>query len=243
MQTPRLVQANQWVRVCKGLYKGDIGFVVSVAYWGADVLLVPRLHKQATGTVEHAPPAKRKRSTIPPEPALLDPDVLENVFNIVTDPYKEMEVHYTLRGLKFEYGLLRKAFDFHSIAIGVSTIPSRHFNMFQLSYHPIVNKSRFPRPLEWIFEEDERVVILSSGKKGVVMVIAPFHIEVELEEGETWPFPWNDVRKVVEVGDFITVTSGMHRGVSGFVDTISDPNVNFYEEQDKSAGMEERFQV
>ena len=44
MRTPsEIVEPKQWVRVCKGMYKGDIGFVISMESWGAEVLLIPHL--------------------------------------------------------------------------------------------------------------------------------------------------------------------------------------------------------
>ena len=44
MATPsEIVKLKQWVRVCKGLYKGDIGFVINVESWGVEVLLIPCL--------------------------------------------------------------------------------------------------------------------------------------------------------------------------------------------------------
>ena len=38
-----VVKAGQWIRVCNGAYKGDIGFVMEVETWGVRVLVVPRL--------------------------------------------------------------------------------------------------------------------------------------------------------------------------------------------------------
>jgi hypothetical protein len=37
------VKADQWIRVLKGFYKGDLGFVMGVEAWGARVVVVPRL--------------------------------------------------------------------------------------------------------------------------------------------------------------------------------------------------------
>ena len=59
MQDPTtVVKANQWIRVRKGVYKGDIGFVTHVEGWGAQVLVVPRLKTptpiaSGSGTQQH----------------------------------------------------------------------------------------------------------------------------------------------------------------------------------------------
>ena len=34
---------GQWVRVTRGVYKGDIGLIDSIHDWGAEVLLIPRI--------------------------------------------------------------------------------------------------------------------------------------------------------------------------------------------------------
>jgi hypothetical protein len=44
MQDPiSVANAGQWIRVRKGVYKGDLGFVTRVEAWGTEVLVVPRL--------------------------------------------------------------------------------------------------------------------------------------------------------------------------------------------------------
>ena len=40
-----VVKAGQWIRVCNGAYKGDIGFVMEVETWGVWVLVVPCLKR------------------------------------------------------------------------------------------------------------------------------------------------------------------------------------------------------
>jgi len=58
MRTPsEIVEPKQWVRVCKGMYKGDIGFVISMESWGAEVLLIPHLQSD---DVALAPSSKQK---------------------------------------------------------------------------------------------------------------------------------------------------------------------------------------
>jgi hypothetical protein len=39
-----LLTEGKWIRVLKGKYYGDVGLVVAVRSWGAEVLLVPRLN-------------------------------------------------------------------------------------------------------------------------------------------------------------------------------------------------------
>ena len=40
-----VVKAGQWIWVCNGTYKGDVGFVMEVETWGVQVLVIPRLKR------------------------------------------------------------------------------------------------------------------------------------------------------------------------------------------------------
>ncbi len=161
------------------------------------------------------------------------------VYNI--KPAEEEQGDYvTLRGLKFEYGLLRKSLDFLSIKLDVLTMPSHNFRLFQLCSHPALNGCRFVQPQEWIFEEGKKVVVCSSGQKGYVMAIATDYLEVDFRgENGAWRCPWNDVQKAIEVEDFVVVTSGLHHRQTGFVDVVQAPDdlVNLVEKQVASSGM------
>jgi hypothetical protein len=234
MTTPSvIVKLKEWVRVCRGTYRGDIGFVISVEAWGVEVLLIPRLQLD---NVELAPPLKRKRTKIPPQPALLEEIVLESVFDI--EPIEKRGDYFTFRGLKFEHGLLRKSFDFLSIKSDMLTIPDHHFRLFKFCRHPALDGCRFLRPQEWIFEEDEKIVVCSSQRMGQVAAIATDYLEVDFGEGNgTGRYPWDDVWKVVEVGDFVVVMSGLHRGQTGFVDWVLWDQVQLVEKQVESSGM------
>ena len=235
MTTPsEIVEPKQWVRVCKGMYKGDIGFLISTESWGVEVLLIPRLQSD---NVALAPSSKRKRTKIRPQPALLDKFLLERLYDI-KPAEEEQGDYFTLCGLKFEYGLLRKSLDYLSIKSDVLTMPSHNFRLFQFCGHPALDGCKFVRPQEWIFEEGEKVVVRSSGQKGHVVAIATDYLEVDFggENGAS-RCPWNDVQKAVEVGDFVVVTSGLHRMQTGFIDWVMDDQVHLVEKQVESSGM------
>src|SRR5271154_6906312 len=116
MHDPRTVfQVGNWVRVGKGKYKGDVGFVSRVENL-VEVLLVPRLNPPTTIDT-----SKRKRTAVRSKPELFDPDTIKAVYGI--DPKCGPEGIYTAFGLKFESGLLLKLYNFHSIS-PTAEIPS-----------------------------------------------------------------------------------------------------------------------
>ena len=80
-----VVKARQWIRVCNGAYKGELGFVTHVEAWGARVLVVPRLKSP---TARAATSLKRKRTPTKPEPSLFDPATFSTMFQ------RELKLQY-----------------------------------------------------------------------------------------------------------------------------------------------------
>ena len=115
-----VVKACQWVRVRKGAYEGELGFVTHVEAWGARVLVVPRLKAP---TPRAATSLKRKRTPIKPEPSLFDPVTFSTMFQ--REPKLHYNGSYTSRGLVFHHGLLQLNLDLHSISLNSARIPSR----------------------------------------------------------------------------------------------------------------------
>jgi hypothetical protein len=78
MQDPMtVVKAGQWIQVCTGVYKGDVGFVKCIEPWGAQALVVYHLK---TLTPETATLLKRKQTAIRPEPRWFNPATFLSVF-------------------------------------------------------------------------------------------------------------------------------------------------------------------
>jgi preprotein translocase subunit YajC len=225
MQDPTtVVEAGQWIRVRKGVYKGDLGFVTHVKAWGARVLVVPRLK---IPTPQEATSLKRKRTVIKPVPKLFDPITFSSVFQ--RQPKLQGDGIYTSRRQVFDHGLLRLNFDLHSISLNSAGIPSQILGLFKLSSHPALTGSKFPCPEEWIFEEGDRVIV-SSEKKATIVAVESTHIEVDLDTNEGIEVvSWYNVRKIFYAGDFVSVTSGLSRGMMGWVERIADDTVHLLE--------------
>jgi len=231
MQDPMtVVKASQWIRVCKGAYKGDIGFVTHVEAWGARVLVVPRLK---TPTPKATASLKRKRSAaIQPEARLFDPATFSSVFQ------RQAKLHYngtyTSRGLVFDHALLRLDLDLHSISLNSTGVPGHILGLFKLSSHPSLTGSEFPRPEEWNFEEGERVTVFTSRKEATITAVKSTHLEVDLATKEgIQALSWYNVRKVFSVGSFVSVTSGQLRGTMGWVERIEDDTVYLLKYKEK----------
>jgi len=215
-----IVEEGKWVRVHKGRYKGDVGLVVAVKFWGAEVLLVPHLKSRLTHLTPNSTSSlKRKRTTDIPQPALFNPGDTNNI----PCPRRLDNEHYTYMEHIFENGLIRKRFDLHSILPAPTSMPSCQFFLFKLSEHPSIRASTIPRPQEWVFEVHEVVVICSSKKKGIITTIQAMHAEVELTHGEgTTSVPLHDLRKVFVAGDSVSIMSDPLNGRTGLVINIDN---------------------
>jgi transcription elongation factor len=214
------VHAGGWARVCKGTYKGDVGYVAISETWGVRLLLVPRLPPPRPAGSS----LKRKRSAAVPEPALFEPDAMERIYG--TPAIASDDGTHRFGGNIFEDGLIIQEFDLHSVS-STSVIPTSLFFLFQQSRHSVLLTAKFPRPLEWNFVEGESVLVSSSGKLGVVKTIWTDSVEVDLANGEgIMSVTWSDLRKHIVTGDFVEIVSGPLREQTGWVEGIDGETVH-----------------
>jgi transcription antitermination factor NusG len=203
---------GEWVAISRGKYKGDLAFVSSLEEWqGVEVLLIPRF-----GYGDKLPSSKRKRSATRPPLQLFDPRLVPR--NARIQPVKLQDRAYRYGSLCLENGLLRQPFDFHSVSRAVPHMPTEVIHAYRQSEHAEILSAKFPCPLEFKFEENELVRVLPSNRSGKITASRPCESEVELLNGEGCiNVSWMDMRKYVELGNYVVVLSGVHRGFEGFV--------------------------
>ena len=212
-------ELGKWVQVRRGTYKGDVGYVLSVAASEVHLLLIPHLAPDASRS-------KRKRS---------QPRITPKLFNHETDNAIEPRIHeniYSVGNDRFEHGLIVRSYSFDAILMGISTIPLESFTLFRASGHPQLIKSMdtFPRPSEWCFQEGEEVYNTvepipsawwepTSYKSGFISKLRDDAAELDTEEGIV-VVPWIAICRVVRIGDFVEVSGGLHKEQKGWVDEV-----------------------
>jgi transcription antitermination factor NusG len=214
MQHASPPEVGKWVRVRRGIYKGDVGFVTSSTESGVQLLLIPRLSQpQASrGSLSHSCSA----------PTLFDCEAIKQLYNI--EPVRIQESIYSFRGDRFEHGLVIKSYASDTISTTVSCMQLELIWRFLESCHPTVMayRSSFLRPLEWHFSEGDEVHILDKpGKSGVISTLRSDSVELSTEEGIVC-VPWFSIRKVIRQGDFVEVTGGLYQGWSGWVAELKE---------------------
>ena len=212
-------ELGKWVQVQRGAYKGDIGYVLSVAASEVHLLLIPRLAPDTSRS-------KRKRSQPRIPLKLFD----HEIYNAIK-PRRISENIYSVGNDRFEHGLIVRSYGFDVVSTGISTIPLESFNLFRASGHPQLtsSKSAFPRPSEWSLLEGDEVYNLDdpitttwpySYKSGFISKLRDDAAELDTKEGIV-VVPWIAICKVVRIGDFVEVIAGLHKEQKGWVDEIN----------------------
>lgn len=209
------ITVGKWVRIRRGIYKGDVSLILAVETWGVEVLLVPRIIYHSSEKNQ-----KRKATTIKPLPDLFDPTKLDD--SLSQNLIHRRDGTYTLGSLHFVHGLLSKPYNYHSISLQVTDMPWRQLALFILSDHPNILDSRPPRPSEWSFAENDKITVLSSNKHGVILAADADYTEVEISSEGTHHIPWYDIQKNLIVGDYIRIISGCHQGKKGWATDVKD---------------------
>jgi len=225
-------QIGQWVKVRRGIYKGDVGHVMTTQDSSVQLLLVPRLPSPKTmGT----------HTQTHPTPALFDYETAKLVYD-GAEPVRVNENVYSFQGKTFEHGLIVKEFPLNSVSTTVSSMPIHLFNLFRESLHPKLKAcaATFPKPSEWCFAEGDEVYIVDESypptyKFGTISLLRTDSVDLTTQEGIMNAL-WLDIRKVFREGDYVEITGGMYQGQTGWV--ISPPNdfqvvsIVFHEEKE-----------
>ena len=148
---------GNWVQVLKGTYKGDVGYVAAVENWGGvSLLLIPCL--SASSHLDSSL-SKRKCSHLT-TPCLFDPLVVKHDFGV--DPVQQKAHIYHFNRYTFEFRLILKAFNLHTVSSTSLYISLQLLFLYHSADHPALTTSTFPQPLEWYFAAGEMVLVHHS---------------------------------------------------------------------------------
>jgi hypothetical protein len=204
---------GDWVSVRKGTYKGDVGYVAAVENWGGvSLLLVPCL----PGPCHPGSSLSKRKCSTPPEPNLFEPLAVKRIYGI--DPVHCGPHVYCFKGHTFEYGLILKVFDLHSVS-STGHISTQLLYLYWHADHPALTTATFPWPLEWHFAEGEVVWEHHSSQKCVIEVVGDTFAKVDFQMKEgTKQVSLSDLLKEFHPGDFVEVMGGRFRGQSRWVE-------------------------
>ncbi|KAF8176499.1 hypothetical protein BJ912DRAFT_930712 [Pholiota molesta] len=212
----RSIIANQWVRIRKGLYKGDIGLVSDVQPCGRKAKPTDDVGNTADGKDMGNQKRKRDVLSVRNPPKLFIPE--EPIPNTRVR-YNAQDRHYFVGRLKFSNGLLFKWFDFSALDVDVFEMPWSLSKLFAEALRDIehIDLKERPRPQEWIFFEGEKVIVGPSKKLGIILKAERRYVQVEYNNKAMDVVSWYNLRKEINVGDFVKVLNGSRHGYEGWV--------------------------
>jgi transcription elongation factor SPT5 len=226
--------ASDWVRVKRGLYRHDLGFVLGHENFSSSVTfaVVPRLSYNPDST--HAKTGtKRQASPTRPSQALLDVDRARRLGKVQGS--RSRKGYLKFQGMYFHGGLLIRQHSVHDlIAKGVT--PRYHeIQLFRAS--PCIDLSIIRN---WQIADSlanlqagNRVEILTGELKGSLALVNDIQdriLKVELLDvsentgicQDILQLPKEHVRKAFLPGDFVQVRHGRDAGNRGYVVTTSE---------------------
>jgi len=195
---------GDWVTVCHGLYKGDVGYISSIENWGQVTFLLIPCPPPPSEVGPSSSKGKRKQSGTCPDPAMVTWEVLDNILltHGITQ-YKQEDdrtkMTCVLLGHTFENSLEHRTFNLSAISLTVSMLNDTFF-LFQSALHPKTRHVTFPCPSEWKISEGKCVFVRSSENQGIIKAIWANSVEVDLEAGEgLMHILWSALQKCVSL--------------------------------------------
>ena len=238
------VCTGDWVRVKRGLYRHDLGCILSYENFSSrfTFAVVPRLNYKPDSTGTHTKvSAKRRAQPIRPSQALLDVDRARQISKVQSS--KTRDGYIKFQGMYFYGGLLIRQHSVHDLITECVTPRYDEIQLFRASPHfdrSIIRKWQIAVSLAAL-QAGNRVEILAGELKGSLALVKDIQdniLKVEPLDLSKNPghgilqLPTDHVRKAFLPGDYVQVRHGGDAGSRGYVITTSEsvgqPMVTFY---------------
>ncbi|KAM3160524.1 Transcription elongation factor SPT5 [Lachancea thermotolerans] len=241
------LEEGSYVRIKRGIYKGDLAVVDQISENNLEVLLkiVPRLDYGKNDEIDaDTNTRKQKRPTFAqrPPPQLFNPTMALRMDQ--ANLYKRDDRHFTYRNDDYVDGYLFKSFriqylETKNIQPSVEELArfgSKEGNLDLTTISQTIKKAQAAKVT---FQIGDRVEVLSGeqkGSKGFVTRTSMDIIAVNLPQlgMKALEFPISSLRKIFEAGDHVTVVGGDHQGDAGLVLAVKNGQVTFVSDQTRA---------
>lgn len=238
------LEEGSYVRVKRGIYKGDLAMVDQISENNLEVMLkiVPRLDYGKFDEID--PVTQQRKSRRPtfahrPAPQLFNPTMALRLDQ--ANLYKRDDRHFTYKNEDYIDGYLYKSFriqhvETKNIQPTVEELARFGSKEGAVDLTAISQSIKKAQAAKVSFQPGDRVEILNGeqrGSRGIVAKSTTTIATVNLPEFPLKPleFPVSALRKIFEPGDHVMVINGEHQGDAGLVLTIKQGQVTFMSNQ------------
>eukprot|EP01126_Amoeba_proteus_P039966 TRINITY_DN4238_c0_g3_i1.p1 TRINITY_DN4238_c0_g3~~TRINITY_DN4238_c0_g3_i1.p1 ORF type:complete len:1026 (-),score=270.26 TRINITY_DN4238_c0_g3_i1:108-3185(-) len=241
------IKKDDWVKVKKGLYAGDVGQVhqFDEAQQEITVKLIPRLSLDTfKDDEEEEHPRKRGRKDNRPLPALFDAQRMQTLFGNQIEVFRDRydaEAYYKYGGNKYKDGFLYKELSVKAVEIGVKpryedikafariakatpdddddeAATERAERLFASQAIRLAAQTT-----KVVFEKGDVVCVTEGELQGLIGVVQSVNGDVakvspKLKDfSMELPFPVSQLQKHFQVGDHVKVINGQFKGETGSI--------------------------
>ncbi|PPQ85093.1 hypothetical protein CVT24_012087, partial [Panaeolus cyanescens] len=223
------VNEYQWVRVVRGIYKGDPAIAIAMGGELVDVVVIPRINQTR----------KRKAPGVRISPALFNAVEFQQTY-----PSKIVRSHgeqlYSAGACEFEFGLHRLSVAWEAVDPTQICLPTHILDLFQRSGHPAVKRAlHIPKPLEWCMSVGDKVFIPHKNQMGLISSVEITQVYVDVGEAGIIPTRWNALRKAISVGNFVEIGAGPCKEALGWVVSQVGPSCVVLQSKEGTNEIEE----
>eukprot|EP01080_Neovahlkampfia_damariscottae_P012186 gene12186-5773_t len=216
------IKKGDWVKIKRGVYKGDVGQVFEVDETRAEatIKLIPRL--------EHGEKRERRKG-------LFRAEDFERNGKTLVSKQNDFSIY---DGKRFKDGFLYKVQKFNTLETKNVAPSLDELNVFQAgtTSQDTITTQNFGQKKKVSFSKGDEVVVIEGDAKhlrGTVyeiskdkqtVTIIPRHDELK----DPLKFPHYQLQKHFELGDFCKVVSGKHEGSTGHIVNVDRDTVVLY---------------
>lgn len=238
------LEEGTYVRIKRGIYKGDLAMIDQISENNLDVLLkiVPRLDYGKFDEVD--PITQQKKSRRPTFAHRAPPQLFNPTMALRLDQanlFKSDDRHFKYRNEDYVDGYLYKSYkvqhvdakDIEPTVEELARFGSKDGAVDLTTISQTIKKSQAANVS---FQSGDRVEILNGeqrGSRGIVTKTSATIATVNLPDFPLKPleFPIASLRKIFQPGDHVTVIRGEHTGDAGLVLLVKQGQVTFMSNQ------------
>jgi ribosomal protein L24 len=220
------MRLHSWVRVRRGLYRNDIGYVLACNQTSSDLLLVPRQRPYDDIDEHDVPEVKAQKRR---ERKLFDPTVAKNAAHSVL-PFNTRAGIFRCNDVFYHRGLMRRTFPNDAFEVIGLPHPDDIALHAEAQVDPdLIHRTYLSFSYQFWKEGDLVRIRVGSfeGERATIVAVTldEGSAKVSLGDSSVYDVPLADLCRLFRGGDTVKVLAGVHRGYLGTVIAVAEDTV------------------